>query len=341
MESFEKDIQVFRSCEAHPVSDFNTYEISLNKQSILTAEPKNIKGANFTKFENQNSKETIVDAYNNQYKLIYGSAIDKDLLKQINEEVNSSNRNFNYSLVLSEETTAVILNEILRRENLFSGTLLKAFIDDVTQDVKNYLSVTGENECVLRLVLEDYSSLYDLLYMKSNLSKCDIWQKVKDYIIGLGYHDSFVFHVDDYAINFSKVYCGAPSLCMNTNLDQLNRANYFDKWIECFNQPIDFHSALAESLFTKDKDKSIDLISQLVTNINNFQLNPSKVLEDAATYQFQLGAPHFYFGLENELNQESLLLHARPMIWARDVYAKRLLSLIEPTAKFDHETFFK
>lgn len=330
-------VECFKSIESRKNTDLDTFAFE-KKHQIQT---ESIKKANFSCYQSQVSKASLINTYNDSYKLIYGLNIDHSFINEITKRLKEYNRSFNYLLLLSENTTPLILDEILRKENLFSGDLRQSFIDDVRQDVRQYLSITGEKECFLRLVLEDCSSLYNLLDLDGNISEEDLWSKVKKYIINLGYFDSFVFHIDDYAINFTKVYSGAPTLCIDTEVNKIKQTNFYDQWIECFNQPIDFHSALTKSIFENNRSESIDLINQLLININTFQSNLSHILEDINTYQFEIGVPQFYFGLENKLKTSALLLHARPMIWANDLSAKRFLTLIEPTSEFDYKHFLK
>lgn len=350
MSLFDENVTAIKSRPAVETWLPNYQDITISGSLPSRSTVPTVTHASFSSSLDNITRESLQNAYQERCKIIYQPNSDATMITEIEGYLAKNTRSFNYSLNVSAQSVKSFLREIMQREQwpIGRGEAFNSFLNQAKDDVVQFLEVSGESECVLRFVLEDMSVLYDVLADTNFESIGDARTSVLKKISDLSYSESFLYHIDDYPLNFSRIYHGYPTICFGGTMRGEVRDNFLDGWIKCFCDPIDFHAEISEALFKGNREAAKELLGELAKQIYSFQLTMDGAIRDGAeVFQFEQGAGHYYFGAsyefgqEEQLDQERLLFHARPMVWALNPRSKRMATLIESTENFDSETFFR
>jgi hypothetical protein len=323
-----------------PVEE-NTYKNYLEKVCLNRLTSAEI--APFSSVINENfSKENVSQALaSNGKKLVVGPTTSKELLAAVASEIEQTKGGFVYACNTTPENVSDLLEEILAREGLFINKpeIKEQFIADVRRDLINFSKVIDSKTVSLRIVLEDGSNLRELIFNHSADRAALKDQVFTKMIKEIGYNYSFIYHADEHTINQSKIYYGIPTLCFDhqqiANDNSISEEGWnlplLSAWTTLVDKNFDVVEAITEALTADELDSAYAFLKVYLKEIWEHQLNAADLLnEGSKVFYFTPGAPNIYLGVPEKMGKERVLLHARPMVWAVNPYAKRFLVLMEP-----------
>jgi hypothetical protein len=104
----------------------------------------------------------------------------------------------------------------------------------------------------------------------------------------IGYDGSYIYHIDDYAINQSKIYCGLPTLCFdhqhivgdNTISDDGWNLPLINSWCALPDSPTDIVSSITEALNKGNKEEAYAYLRLYMKKIWDHQLHAGNLLPE-------------------------------------------------------------